>query len=114
MNLMVPKSTLPFAAFLAVVRSGMGAAASSEATLKVNLPSMEAGLSPGAACSILTPDRPTCTGSPVEYVFSNFRPLPRFAVAVSEPSPLSTTVTLNEIGCVCGVMPWPARPSVFS
>ena len=112
---MEPKSTLPFAAFLAVVRSGMGAAASSEVTLKVNFSSMEAGSSPGAACSVFTPDRPTCTGSPVvEYVFSNFRPLPRFAVAVSEPSPLSTTVTVNEICCVCGVIPWLARPSVFS
>ena len=114
MNLMEPKSTLPSAVFLAVVRSGMGAAASSDVTVKVNLPSMEAGSSPGAACSILTPDRPTCTGSPVEYVFSNFRPSPRFAVAVSEPSPLSTTVTLSEICCVFGVMPCSARPSVFS
>ena len=111
---MVPKSTLPSASLLAVVRLGMGASASSEVTVKVNLPSMEAGSSPGATCSVFTPDRPTCTGSPVEYVFSNFKPLPRFAVAVSEPSPLSTTVTVNGIGCVCAVMPWSARPSVFS
>ena len=111
---MEPKSTLPSAVLLALVRSGMGAAASSEVTVKVNLPSMEAGSSPGAACSIFTPDRPTCTGLPVEYAFSNFRPLPKFAVAVSEPSPLSTTVTLNEIGCVFDVMPCSARPSVFS
>ena len=111
---MEPKSTLPSAVLLALVRSGMGAAASSEVTVKVNLPAMEAGVSPGAACNVFTPDRPTCTGSPVEYVFSNFRPSPRFAVAVSEPSPLSTTITLNEIDCFCGVMPWSARPSVFS
>ena len=95
---MLPKSTLPLASLVAVVFWGMGAAASSDVTVKVNLPSMLAGVKPSPAFKILTPERPTSIGSPVEYAFSNTRPSPVLAVAANVPSPLSTTATVNGIG----------------
>ena len=111
---MFPKSTVPEASLVAVVRSGMGAP-SLPVTVKVNLPAMSPGpASPSGTTSVFVAVRPMFAVV-VWYSFLNARPPSGYSTEhVRVPLPASTMLTVTPNELALGVIPMPDRPSVTS